>query len=117
MFNRKTSSQRIWGDNVPTEDEKQEALNNIKENYPDCYSAAEQSLDCATKHHLCQTNPCTEINNRLKFCFVFTHCPKEAEEFANCVRGYGKKVWMDSHPAGCRRAFSKLDNCMTSQTQ
>lgn len=102
---------------MPDENQQAVILEQIKGDYPDCYSTAKLSLQCATEHHKCPSDACATINNLLKFCFVFSHCPKEAEDFANCVQKFKKPVNMETHPAGCTYVFSKLDECMTKQTE
>merc|ERR1712137_684583 len=111
---RATSSQRLWGKEVPTEEKAARLLEQFKSNFPDCVSAAEASLACAREHHSCASDPCQAINDQLHFCMVFDYCPEEATEFAHCVQKYNKPVQLDKYPRGCRKQFGNLDRCMIS---
>ena len=116
IYYRMTSSQGLWGEEIPNEKQQKRATDFMRANYPDCVSAVQESLACAREHHKCESDPCRMINERLQFCLVFSYCPEEAEAYAKCVKYYNKPVQMSKHPRGCIDKFKQLDACMTKNT-
>lgn len=108
----KNSSQTIWGQVQPDHDQRRQLLESMKANFPECTSAIERSLLCSQYHHNEKYDRCHEYNDILTFCIVYSYCPKQAEDYANCLKSFQKPVQFKQYPRGCSSHFGRLDKCM-----